>query len=250
MDHREYIDQYLSAHADRELDGVELQAVTAHLETCPPCGVEFDRERELKRRLRQALAPTPAPAALRARIVAQLDRAPRAPRRYLLWAPALALAAAAALVVIRIQFPSHIPAAIDLAAAGYSQAMAQFAPTLSAATPVALAAKVSKQAGFTVGLWDFSPAGFKLVGSRVEHQAAGRVVIYTFYRGPEGSILCMLTPRAGLLVPANTVAPNGVHQFVSAGGLTYVITQAGSVLCVLVSRMSMPKMMEVVRRCS
>jgi|GEM_PF-6515972 len=247
MDHREYIDQYLSAHADRELDGAELQAVTAHLEACPPCRAALEHERELKLRLRQALAPVPAPAALRARLEAQLDHTPSA-YRFLPWAAALALAALAAFAILRLD-QRHPVAAIDLATAGYDQALHHFTPTLSAPTPAALAARVSRQAGFAVGLWDFSRAGFKLVGSRIEHQAAGRIVIYTLYRGPQGSILCMFTPRAGLHSPI-AAASNGTHHFMRANGLSYVITPAGSLLCVLVSRLSIPRMKEVVRRCS
>ncbi|HLH75199.1 MAG TPA: anti-sigma factor [Candidatus Binataceae bacterium] len=250
MDHREYIDRYLSAHADRELDGIELQAVSTHLETCPPCRAELERERRLKLLLRQTLAPVPAPAALRARLVAQLDQTRPAQPRFLPWVAALALAAVGALVILRVDLLRRPPAAIDLAAAGYGQALHHFRPMLSAPTPLALAAKISKQAGLSLGLWDFSAAGFKLVGSRIEHQAVGRIVIYTLYRGPQGSILCMFTPRAGLLVPASSAPPNAAHRFVSARGLSFVITQAGPLLCVLVSRLSMAKMMEVVRRCS
>src|SRR5262245_20225287 len=113
MDHRQYIEEYLSADVDGELSASERQAVAAHLATCADCRQRQDDERGIKALLRQRTPIVAAPPGLRRRIVAALDREPNWARetarppsirrfgRRKLWLNGLgALAAASVLVVV------------------------------------------------------------------------------------------------------------------------------------------------------
>src|SRR5690348_2135942 len=113
MDHRQYIEEYLSADVDNELSASERQAVAAHLATCADCRQRQDDERGIKALLRQRIPVVAAPPELRRRIIDSLDREanwnratvrPPSVRRFSrrkLWFNAMgALAAASVLVVV------------------------------------------------------------------------------------------------------------------------------------------------------
>lgn len=85
----------LHAYLDDELGAAESLAVARHLAECDACRQRFDTYARLRGDLQQAGLYRPAPAALRARIMAQLPcpaRAPRAPRQR--WQIAVAVLAA------------------------------------------------------------------------------------------------------------------------------------------------------------
>ncbi|HXR34994.1 MAG TPA: zf-HC2 domain-containing protein, partial [Candidatus Binataceae bacterium] len=73
MDHRQYIEQYLSADVDGELSAPERQAVAAHLANCADCRQLQGDERALKALLQQRIPIVTAPPELRRRISAALD---------------------------------------------------------------------------------------------------------------------------------------------------------------------------------
>ncbi len=74
MDHRQYIEQYLSADIDDELTPPERLAVMAHLANCPDCRQLHSAERALKSSLHDRIPIVRAPPELRDRIIAALDR--------------------------------------------------------------------------------------------------------------------------------------------------------------------------------
>jgi hypothetical protein len=41
-------------------------------------------------------------------------------------------------------------------------------------------------------MWDFGPAGFRLVGGRFDRLSDGTPVTYTWFRGRNGGVMCML----------------------------------------------------------
>jgi mycothiol system anti-sigma-R factor len=63
----EYLENFLSAHADGEVDEEQTRTVTKHLEDCDRCRKMLDNERALKKLLRRTLRAQ-APDELRQRI--------------------------------------------------------------------------------------------------------------------------------------------------------------------------------------
>jgi hypothetical protein len=100
------LSELLGAYALDALDGDELQALEAHLPTCPRCRAELREHREVTALL--ANAGGDAPAGLWDRIAGSLDAAPpplelapvvTLPAARRAWLPAAAVAAAAAVVI-------------------------------------------------------------------------------------------------------------------------------------------------------
>lgn len=96
---------FLFAYVDGEFDGPEKADADAHLAVCEACRREVEEQRSFKRRMREvASGASAAPAALRERIEASLERerAPLALRRYLrpAYVVPAGLAAAAAVAVV------------------------------------------------------------------------------------------------------------------------------------------------------
>jgi Putative zinc-finger len=72
LDCRDYIDQYLSAHADNELTPSERRSVEDHLAGCAACRSRLADERTLKALVRQHSGIVKSPADVRLRIRAAL----------------------------------------------------------------------------------------------------------------------------------------------------------------------------------
>lgn len=72
LDCRDYIDEYLSAHADNELTPSERRSVEDHLAGCAACRSRLADERTLKALVRQHSGIVKAPADVRLRIRAAL----------------------------------------------------------------------------------------------------------------------------------------------------------------------------------
>ena len=66
-----YISQ-LYTYLDGELSEHERAQLQAHLEDCPPCLQEYERDAILKALVRRSCACEQAPAALRAQIMTQI----------------------------------------------------------------------------------------------------------------------------------------------------------------------------------
>lgn len=73
MSHKcdEYLDQ-LYNYLDGELSSDECTQLKAHLEDCPPCLQEYERDAILKALVRRSCACEQAPATLRAQILTQI----------------------------------------------------------------------------------------------------------------------------------------------------------------------------------
>jgi anti-sigma factor RsiW len=74
MDHRQYLEEYVSADVDGELSTAERRAVAAHLANCGGCRQRQGAERALKGLIKQRISLVSAPPELWQRIIAVLDR--------------------------------------------------------------------------------------------------------------------------------------------------------------------------------
>src|ERR1700740_799642 len=82
MNCEEYVDQFLSAHADAELSGPEQRTVEEHLRGCYRCRDLLAEEQALKVHIGRHAGTVKAPADLRLRIRAALgDAAERGSQR-------------------------------------------------------------------------------------------------------------------------------------------------------------------------
>jgi hypothetical protein len=106
----------------------------------------------------------------------------------------LAAAASLALLIIVLRSGRENIAAIpdfDLAIASYEKSLANFSPNVpSSSVDTVLTAYVEK--GMPAYMWDFGPAGFRLVGGRFDRLSDGTPVTYTWFHGRNGGVMCML----------------------------------------------------------
>jgi hypothetical protein len=251
MDHRQYIEHYLSADVDDELTAPERQAVMAHLANCPDCRQRQSAERALKSLLHDRIPIVAAPAELRDRIIAALDRETARPaakparitRRRLWFGSVAALAAAAvvAVIVIRGMSPSHPPdPALEAAARDYLQSEQSFRSAAGLSSVDNLAMALATEFGFPY-VWDFSSLGLVLSGARIDHLPNGKVMAYSLYKGPRGSILCINFRQLDYYPPQGDKELDGV-RFYRHKDLWIGLVRYGSVFCLLVSRLTPAQM--------
>ena len=69
---REYVAQ-LHSYLDGELTDSERSVLRAHLEDCPPCLDEFERDAMLKRLVQRSCACEQAPEQLRTQIMSRIS---------------------------------------------------------------------------------------------------------------------------------------------------------------------------------
>jgi len=253
MDHRQYIEQYMSADVDEELSPAERQVVTAHLAGCADCRQRQADERALKALLRERIPLIPAPAELRQKIIAGLDledahpaiRRTRFARRPLLLGSIGALAAAAAvLVVILVGGLGRQPianSALEVAVSDYLKAERNFASNPALSSQTDLAAALATELGYPF-VWDFSALGLALAGARIDRQPSGKVIVYSFYKGKAGSILCINFRQHDFVMPPGGEDVHGVRFYHYKDVWVGVVSYA-SVFCYFVSRLTPAQMM-------
>lgn len=241
MDHREYIERYLSADADDELSSAERRKVSAHLAGCAQCRERLQAERALKAIIRAGLPTLSAPQTLRERIrtgMDEIDRAALSRRRLRGWvgwtAAAAALAAALAFAIINFRGQPRNPM-FDTAIASFERAQTNFAPSAGTRSADELALTMINQFGIAM-VWDFSSMGLTPVGARVEHTADGRPVAYTLYTGGKGSLLCIIKREDVMPQLSGGTVVKGIHIF-RYKGFTIAATNSYAVFCVMVTNL-------------
>jgi len=252
MDHRQYIEQYMSADIDEALSPAERQAVMAHLAGCADCRQRQADERALKSVLRERIPIESAPAELRQKIIAALDQEDARPalgrvrlgRRALVLSSLGALAAAAVVLIVVLAggLGRQPPANSGLASAvnDYLSAERNFVPNPAITTQTDLAMALATEFGYPF-VWDFSPLGLSLVGGRIDHQPGGRTVVYSLYKGKAGSILCINLRRLDLGMPPGGETVHGV-RFYRYKNVWVGVVGYGSVFCYFVSRLTPAQM--------
>jgi anti-sigma factor (TIGR02949 family) len=248
MDHRQYIEQYLSADVDGELSSSERDAVAAHLADCADCRQLQDAERALKGLLKERIPVVAAPSELRQRIISVLDRETARPAarraRRPLWMGSLgALAAAAAvLVVVLIRGFGQPPAnsSFDAAVKDYLSSQQSFASAPGLDTLPQLAVALASEFGYP-WVWNFSSLGMNLAGARIDHLPGGKVMAYSLYKGPKGSILCINFRELAYRPPPGGAMLHGV-RFYKYKDLSIGVVSYATVYCLIVSRLTPAEM--------
>jgi hypothetical protein len=234
---REYLD-----HVAADVDGVLGEAAGAarlHLQECPRCRVERERQQAVRGLLRSRVPSPQLPLDLRARVLRSLAEAgssqAHAARHRWTWARAGALAAAAvALMVLAVLWDGGGP----LAPLVHEYRLAsQGALSMSFATgsreELEKLYREHSGEGIAAHVVDLSPAGFDLVGGVLE-DFPGRRARITVYSDGEHLVLCDFL-RANL---AEIDAPaDGSSSFFRFRGLTFRVRRVGDHVCVLITRM-------------
>jgi hypothetical protein len=254
MDHRQYIEQYLSADVDGALNPAERQAVAAHLAVCADCRQRQADERALKAMVRQGLPILPAPPELRRNIIHALDREDArrlTARRRTLWIGSFAALATAAVLLLLIvaggpgrQSPAN--RALQSAVADYLQAERGFTASPAISSQADLALALTNEFGYPF-IWDFSPLGLTLAGARIDHRPDGGTVAYSLYKGKAGSILCINLRQVDFAIPPGGQVVHGIH-FYRSGDVWVGVVNYGSVFCYFVTRLTPAQMMPALVR--
>jgi hypothetical protein len=279
---REYIDHFLSAHADGELTGVQLRQAQAHVAACRECAVRLTEERALKSLVNKYAGHVEAPSAVRAKLLSLLaeeaargegamasgtdaergllrDRGVRALRRPAIWIP-LSIAACLALAFITarglglyprdsvdiVYHPGGNPE-FDTAVAYYDKFDHRFDPNVPSATygQIAAAYVDAHMPGY---LWNFNGSGLTLVGGRLDKLPDNRTVTFTFYRGAGMSLLCTRYKVAEFSPPPGPVREVDDHLFYSYYGysICYSYSPIGHFVCLLITRQPVKQLLDSV----
>ena len=260
MDCGTYIEKFLSAHVDGELNADELRAAEEHLAGCANCRARFAEERAVKSLMRERAQMLRTPAMVRGSILAALDAADSAERRDRAagadrpgrsalrragpWIPvALAAAAVFAFVMFRgggSMTPAHAATPLDIAVDHYAQFAAHFEPTVKSNAPPDIS-EAYMDHHLPGVLWNLQPSGYKLVGGRIEYLRDGSPAAFTYYRGDAGSILCTyMKAPPGFEPPSAAIHVMGEHNYYEYKGYRICVSYPlGNFICILVTRRTM-----------
>ena len=240
LDHKQYIERYLSADADGELETNEQREATAHVSGCVDCRRALESELAMKSELKK-LRSVSAPAELRDRIMAALDEADRRSdsrvrflRRPIAWTAIGAIAACLiAVMVLRAQQPAN--PAFDAAIESFVKSERSFAPNVPCKSADELAVSYIDRFGVPMA-WDFSSIGLEVAGGRIDQSSDGRAIGYSLYKGSRGSLLAVIYRNDEFNFPVGGETVKGVHIY-HYRGYSVAATNRYSVFCIMVTRL-------------
>jgi putative zinc finger protein len=285
LNHREYIEDFLSAHADGELAGAELREAEEHVASCTQCAARLEQERALKGLVRKhghAELPSATHAKLMAVLAEEAARGEgalqqtsdtqrrtsregglRALRRPAVWIP-IAMAACLALVFIatrqmgflggdsvRIVYHQGGVRDFDIATAYFAKLDRDFHPNVPSDSygDIAGAYVDAHMPGY---LWNFNGSGLRLVGGRLDKLPDGRMGTFTLYRGGGNSLMCIRFKRSIDRLPPGSVHAMAGHLFYSYYGysICYSYSPIGDFVCLLITRQPVNQLLENVEYAS
>lgn len=208
---------------DGELSASEQARIEEHLRQCPVCAESFRRQRAVRSALRLAATEFTAPANLRARVDARLDRAEAraswTSRLTLLGGMAAVLAVIAVIGLLRVQGSASAPHVLTAAAAVHRQETLSAAPvSFASSDPSAVAGWVRAASGHPIDVPSLAQEGYQLLGARAEPSLASGAVSLV-YDGPGGRVTCAVLP---------VIEPLGTGTGASAGESAFQQAQVGS----------------------
>ena len=163
----------------------------------------------------------------------------------------LAAAAALAFLIVVLKGGRENVASIpdfDLAIASYEKSLANFSPNVpSSSVDTVLTAYIEN--GMPPYMWDFGPAGFRLVGGRFDRLSDGTPVTYTWFRGRKGGVMCMLRPTNEFNPPSAAHEEDSHLLFYSYRGFSVCLINVGgygTFVSVIVAPMPMNEFMRMV----
>jgi anti-sigma factor RsiW len=191
----------LQALLDGELDAANGAALEEHLKSCTGCSVHYARLQALRARLAQADLATPAPAALRRRVAAALQKAERTRRTTWLtaavagWTAGALSAAAAGLLVVQLGSASY---ALE------AQLVADHVRSLQPGHLIDVATSdrhvvrpwFNGRIDYALPVPDLAAQGFPLAGGRLDY-ADGRTIAALVYRRRAHVINLFVMPERG-----------------------------------------------------
>jgi anti-sigma factor RsiW len=242
LDHKQYIERYLSADADDELESGERREVREHISGCDECRRMLDSDIAMKSEVKK-LATVAAPVELRNRIMAALDEVDRQSqsrarsiRRPLAWTAIGALAACLiAVIVLRAQNAAN--PAFDAAIQSFVKSEQSFACNVPSKSADELAVTYIDRFGVPMA-WDFSSIGLEVAGGRMDQSSDGRTIGYSLYKGSRGSLLAVVYRNDLFNFPAGGEMVKGIHIY-HYRGYSVAATNRYSVFCIMVTRLPM-----------
>ncbi len=286
MNCREYIDDFLSAHADGELSGAELREAEAHVASCKECATRLAEERAMKSLVRIGAGQVETPSPVRTRLLALLaeeaargegamgsepgahrgpsrERGLRALRRPAIWIPtSIAAALLIGLIAVRGFFPRDGVNVVyhqggspefDTAVAYFDKFDQHFDPNVPSDTygDIAGAYLDAHMPGY---IWNFNGSGLTLIGGRLDRLPDKRLATFTFYKSARTSVslLCVRYQVRGFDPPPGFVHAMGGHLFYSYYGysICYSYSPIGHFVCVLITRLPVKQLLENVEYAS
>jgi anti-sigma factor RsiW len=252
MNCNDYIENYLAAHIDGELNSAETIAVEQHLRGCDRCRLAHAEARAVKALVSERARRYETPKQVRGSILAALDAVDSASRsrerpseidrtgqvgrnghpqrvgppdarrtgfsilrRARVWVPT-AVAAVAVFAFVIFHGGGVPPAgavpAFDSAIARYENFNAHFVPNVPSASPADIS---DAYLGHNMPgmLWNLQPSGYRLVGGRLDRLSDGSLAAFTFYRGEGGSILCAFMKAHGMQMPDGATQTVAGHNY-------------------------------------
>lgn len=256
--------ELITALVDNELSTDERSTIEAHLWGCEKCRSSHEQELILKRQIRLASAALTAPAGLREKVEAEIEKLcanaqpvpPPRWRRWLLmpaWRPALAFMALA-VVTITVAYQWWPAKNVAVAALEIHESIVQGQRHFTRSDDPA---QLTRQLVQAVGN-RFTPMGYDLSGMRVYpvggfvQKIGGREVLVTIYQGDGPAVTCFT------FLGTEADAPQGAEKFYdpekrinfytfSDGDMHGVLHREGDAICIMVSKMPMAELVAMVR---
>jgi hypothetical protein len=136
----------------------------------------------------------------------------------------------------------------DLAISHYQQSLTRFHPNVpSSSLATVLTAYIER--GMPPYMWDFGPQGFKFAGGRLEYLAGGSPVSYTWFRGTQAGVMCMLRQTTGFRTPSASHIERAHLLFYRYRGYSVCLLNVGGYgdfISVIVSPIPMQAFMHLV----
>jgi hypothetical protein len=97
-------------------------------------------------------------------------------------------------------------------------------------------------------LFDFSAAGYRIAGARVDHLPNGGLVTYTMYQGEAGAILSLCFSDPTMAAPVGAAEWLGMRSFYTYKGYSICLSfyPTGHFVSILVTRMPMRQLLREV----